>query len=98
LKLFALHLIRWYWRKIRPEDRMVCLFKTSCSNAVHDEIKQAGLISGILLFIRRMRSCRPGYQIKENRNTLELLTPSGEILKEEEMNPILLKEYRAMRR
>jgi len=45
-----------------------------------------------------MRSCRPGYQIIENRNTLELLTPSGEILKEEEMNPILLKEYRAMRR
>ena len=95
VKRAALACIHWYWKIVREEDRQVCLYRVSCSRYVHSQIEGRGLISGLRSFVERMRSCKQGYSIERADGALCIRTVNGQLIPEDEMNPVILQELNA---
>jgi hypothetical protein len=45
-----------------------------------------------------MKTCKGGYSFAEIEGRIELITPSGVKILENEINPLLLFEYKSVRR
>ena len=95
MRKIALKLIKFYWVRIPPSQRKVCLFSHSCSIAVYEEIEKNGLWKGLILYLFRLRNCRRGYILYLEGSMVNLKTSNGEFLNELEINPVIVKEYKS---
>lgn len=87
MKYLLLFIIRCYWL-IPKSKRRKCIFRKSCSHFVYEETIDKGLKNGIVAFKYRFKNCRAGFEVYTNpiNKELELLLPSGEILKNTEIS------------
>ena len=88
------YIIEYYWRKVPESERRVCIHKISCSNLVYNTFNKHGFIEGIIVYIKRRKSCNGYYQIGIENNNVFITTNNGEIIKEDLINPIIVKEYK----
>jgi putative component of membrane protein insertase Oxa1/YidC/SpoIIIJ protein YidD len=86
-------LIKFYWRKIPPSERKVCIHKISCSNAVYESLDKYGFLRGVKIYWQRRKSCNSNYIISKVDNAVVITTSSGDILQEMDINPIIVKEF-----
>jgi putative component of membrane protein insertase Oxa1/YidC/SpoIIIJ protein YidD len=87
-------LIERYWATTPPENRKVCLFRESCSVAVHRELNNAGFLCGLRLFWFRYWNCKPGYRVEVKGEQAGIRTVRGYLIEEQNMNPLLLREIK----
>lgn len=88
--------IEQYWKKIPPQERRVCLHKVSCSNAVYSDLNEFGFYKGLKTYLNRRKTCNTIYELKNSNEGIYLITKNGSILKENEINPILIKDFKCL--
>jgi putative component of membrane protein insertase Oxa1/YidC/SpoIIIJ protein YidD len=54
---------------IKPFYKRTCIFRTSCSQEVLNEINRDGFIAGWKALKLRMNYCKPGYTLTKNPQT-----------------------------
>ena len=91
-RFLLLNIIRLYWLLIPEKYRNVCLFRESCSNYVYRNVLEHGLRKGLNAFSYRYNNCRHPYRLVKYQDEVYLHLNTGEILKETEINPIILNE------
>jgi hypothetical protein len=89
------YLIEIYWSRIPASNRKVCLHKVSCSRAVYDSLDKYGFISGVKLYLHRRKTCNRDYSITRKNELVIIRTGSGHILQENDINPIIVREFKA---
>jgi putative component of membrane protein insertase Oxa1/YidC/SpoIIIJ protein YidD len=94
-RFLAKKTIEYYWNTVSESNRRVCLYKTSCSRFVYAEIEKNGFIAGVKAYIFRVRNCNYQYVINSNNGKIQIQTKHGQLLLEEEINPIICKEYKS---
>jgi len=87
-------LIEHYWRTTVSSDRRVCIHKISCSRAVYSQLEQFGAIKGIKTYIARRRSCNEFYELIQDGNKVKILTKYGLVITEDEINPLIVKDFK----
>lgn len=86
MKFLFLTIIRLY-QAFAPESiRSKCLYKESCSNYVFRITKDIGFKAGINAFIHRIKNCKPGYYIIEEKGKLLLITINNEVIEEKDID------------
>jgi len=69
-----------YWRAV-PESRLrTCLFRESCSKYVYGVTDRDGVRAGLAALGRRLRACRPGFQIRVSDLQIEIVCRDGTII------------------
>jgi putative component of membrane protein insertase Oxa1/YidC/SpoIIIJ protein YidD len=89
------YIIEYYWRKVPDVERRVCIHKISCSNVVYNTFNEYGFIKGVIVYIKRRKSCNSYYKISIKNDNVIITTKYGEIIKEDLINPIIVKDYRS---
>jgi len=87
-------LIALYWKNVPEEKRKVCLHKVSCSRIVYQRLDDCGFWAGVKTYLRRRKTCAPGYTLAENGGTVVLVTKSGLSLSEDEINPVIIRDFK----
>ena len=87
-------LIELYWRNIPESKRRVCIYKTSCSKAVYSTINNKGFWIAIQFYLSRRSNCKDGYSFFFKEGKVHIKTRLGQILQEEEINPLLVSEFK----
>jgi hypothetical protein len=59
--------------------------------AVFNELENKGVVKGILLFIHRMSTCKPGYSIERKKDIIFIRTSNNFIIRYKDINPFILK-------
>lgn len=96
LSFFGKKAIEAYWRMKPASERNVCLFKRSCSREVYAHLDEHGFIRGVITYFRRMSACRSGYRIVRGEDgSFFLKTRNGSRIVEDQINPILLSEFKS---
>jgi putative component of membrane protein insertase Oxa1/YidC/SpoIIIJ protein YidD len=88
------YMIEYYWQKVPESERRVCIHKLSCSKAVYNTFNEFGFIEGVILYIKRRRTCNGFYQIGIKDGNVFIITKNGQIIEENLINPIIVKEYK----
>ncbi len=83
-----------YWKILPENKRNICLFRNSCSKAVHFEIKNNGIIKGFKLLIFRINNCNSDYCYFYENDEFKIKTKESVILKECEINPYVLNKLK----
>jgi hypothetical protein len=52
-----------------------------------------GFFKGIYAYLRRRKECNKNYSLSMSENGVTLLCSNGKIYSENEINPIILKEF-----
>lgn len=82
-------LIECYWRLVPAETRRSCIFGETCSRYVYRQASERGLAVAIRALLRRLRTCRPGYEIVEVEDAVRVRAADGTVLTPEALNPML---------
>lgn len=88
------YFIRRYWRNNPESERRVCIHKVSCSRVVYENIENHGFWIGFKTYLQRRTTCNENYIIKRVEDKVIIKTKYGSILNENDINPILLKEFK----
>jgi len=88
------YLIEIYWSKIPASERRVCIHKVSCSVAVHESLDKYGFFIGLKLYLQRRKTCNGSYIITKKDDAVIIKTRSGQVLQENEINPVIVKEFK----
>jgi len=93
----VIFIIQIYY-KFYPEDsRRVCLHNESCSKYVYRVANERGGIKAIMAYYSRYKSCNAGYKICESDDgNIFIKTKNGLILKENQINPFLLRGIKSI--
>jgi putative component of membrane protein insertase Oxa1/YidC/SpoIIIJ protein YidD len=85
-------IIQLYY-KFYPEDsRRVCLHYESCSKYVYRIANERGGIKAIIAYYSRYKSCNAKYKVcVTDDGNIFIKTKNGLILKENQINPFVLK-------
>jgi len=94
LSFFAKKAIEYYWKNVPADKRRVCIYKVSCSKFVYDKIETRGFISGVKAYLSRIKNCNAHYSISKVNDEIQIKTKSGIFLYEEQINPVIIKEFR----
>lgn len=95
MKYCLIFIIKFYWMFIPESKRKRCLFRQTCSKKVYDVTMKEGLIKGLLTLYKRHKQCRYGYSFYINDSIINMLLVDGTILNEDEINLILLKDFKS---
>ena len=68
-----------YWLVIPKYKRRKCIFKVSCSNYVFKKTKEEGFISGYKALKKRIKSCRPGYNVIDIEGQTHIITADNNL-------------------
>jgi putative component of membrane protein insertase Oxa1/YidC/SpoIIIJ protein YidD len=93
MKFILIFFIHMYRRVVKPFYSKTCLYNESCSVHVERITRQKGLWTGLKALHYRFSNCRPGYVIFKHDNQFQMITQQQNIVKEEDINPVLLNEY-----
>ena len=86
--------IEYYWNT-RPENqRKICIYRITCSRHVYNEFGNNGCIAGIRAYFYRMKSCNHKYIISHKNNMVIIKDSQGNIIEENEINPLIVKEFK----
>lgn len=88
------YFIQRYWRKTPESERRVCIHKISCSKAVYENLNNHGFWVGAKTYLQRRKTCNENYNIKLEDGKIIIKTKYGIILNENEINPIILMEFK----
>ena len=88
-------LIEYYWQKTPESDRRVCIHRTSCSKAVYEHLDNHALIKGIKIYLERRKTCNEFYQLMFQGNHVIIRTKYGKVISEDQINPLLVKDFRS---
>ena len=86
--------IKHYWKTIPEKDRKICLFMTSCSRHVYQNLDKKGFFSGLISYNNRLKSCNKDYTLEVKNDVVFLTTKYGEKVNESELNPIIVNDFR----
>lgn len=80
---------------IKPFYKRTCIFRTSCSQEVINEINRDGFIAGWKALKLRMNYCKPGYTLTKNPQTDKprIVFKDGRYLEETEISTELLLKH-----
>lgn len=90
--------IRIYWYVVPVEKRSKCIFHISCSKYVYEKLKSQGLRAGLKALKFRFSNCRYGYSLYLNPvdGTLEMLLPSGAVIRKNEIAERLHEDQKSL--
>jgi putative component of membrane protein insertase Oxa1/YidC/SpoIIIJ protein YidD len=86
--------IKLYWKYIPESQRKICIFRLTCSNAVYQKLENEGFFAGLKLYFYRRKNCKEGYHFFVKNDNVYINTKENEIIEENEINPLLLNEYK----
>ena len=86
--------IELYWRKKPESERRVCIHKVSCSKAVYENLEYYGFWTGVKTYLQRRKTCNDNYSITKVEEKIIIITKAGHVLNENEINPIIVKEFK----
>jgi putative component of membrane protein insertase Oxa1/YidC/SpoIIIJ protein YidD len=84
-----LFLIRCYWRLVPATMRRSCIFNETCSHYVYRHVGTGGFVIGVVALIRRLRTCRYGFQIVELEGDVVVCAKDGTVLPRESLSSSL---------
>ncbi len=81
---------------IRPFWKRTCIFKTSCSQEVLNELDKNGFRAGLNALEMRMKYCKPGFITAKHPNTrnLRIVFSDGKYLEQSEISSEILEKLR----
>ena len=85
-------IIKIYRTYFKSKLLKTCLFKTSCSRFVEQELSTKGNLAGWKALWRRIQDCQPGYKFAKSNGDFVLIAKSGKIYYPEELSPITRQE------
>ena len=88
------YFIERYWRNTPKSERRVCIHKISCSKAVYENLNKHGFWMGLKTYLQRRKTCNKNYIIKIDGGKIIIKTKYGSILNENDINPIILMEFK----
>ena len=88
-------LIKCYWKKYPENKRRVCIHKISCSNAVYQELNKHGLYKGIKTYLERRKTCNRHYKLFFFNENVIIKTKNNKIIQEDNINPIIVRDYKS---
>ncbi len=90
IKNILLFSIKIYWFLVPESRRRKCLFKTSCSHYVYQQIKEKGTQEGLRALLFRIQNCNTNYQIIEIGDEKILITKTNKVFPEKELSEFIL--------
>lgn len=87
-------LIKYYWNKYPENKRKVCIHKISCSNAVYQELNKNGFYQGVITYLERRRTCNRNYKLFLVDEKVIIKTKNNKIIQEDNINPIIVRDYK----
>jgi len=95
LAKFGKYIIEYYWRKVPESKRRVCIHKISCSKTVYNTFNEFGFIEGVKIYFERRTTCNSSYIIDEIDGKIFIVTKNGQVISEDYINPVIVKEYKS---
>jgi uncharacterized protein len=86
--------IEHYWNTVPEDKRKICIYRITCSKFVYNKFNNNGFVSGILAYFYRMKSCNHKYIISHKNNMVIIKDSQGNIIEENEINPLIVKEFK----
>lgn len=86
--------IKYYWNSVPEKKRKICIYKITCSRHVYKVFDNKGLISGLIAYFNRMKSCNDGYEIIYQNGKVLIEDRRGRIIREDDINPLIVQEYK----
>ena len=80
MKYLLLAAVRAYWAIWPRHLNRGCLYRETCSQHVYRLALECGVAAGLLAFLSRIRTCRPGYTVSTVENALGLILCDGSFL------------------
>ena len=85
--------IKIYWLIFAERNRNICLYKESCSKKIFRKFIENGILSGIYTFYERLKNCRSSYKFIIEKEEIKIITKTGKIIENIEINPYILNQY-----
>lgn len=88
MKLLLILMIQLYWAIIPKGKRRKCIFRTSCSQYVHQTTKSEGFYKGLMALMYRFHNCRSGFHLFEDpiNGHKFMILPNAQIITEDEIS------------
>ena len=86
--------IEHYWNTVPENKRKICIYQITCSKFVYNKFDENGFVSGILAYFYRMKSCNHKYEISYKNNMVIIKDNQGNIIEENDINPLIVKEFK----
>ena len=84
-----LAMIRLYWRIVPESRRRQCLFRETCSRYVYRQARESGVRGAFLAAYRRLRACRPGFQVQVRDYTFEVVCRDGTVITQADLGAVV---------
>ena len=93
MRYILISIIHLYWYLIPPHKRKTCIFSTSCSNHVKENLIKKGALAGIKSLIFRTKNCKSGYVVKRINGEIFLYTIRNVRIDAKDVCPTIIQHF-----